>query len=195
MGCRLSTGTNDSIGMRNAKGKAGGLAEVTDDQEAEGQLEGYWNWKHNESSEIGEIALKPDGVLNHDMKGKGGKWKMTGEDRVTLEFNGIEHEMALTKDKKTLILIQPLRNPPSVATWARGLNDSAPKGDVWQSYENIDMCGQGDAELIWDWKSKTTLEQMKKTAEEKNYSAITVSSGNPSFGHAALKNFHWQLTA
>ena len=56
------------------------------------------------------------------------------------------------------------------------------------------MCGQGDVEIIGDWKTHCTLEQLKKIAEAKNYSAITVSAGEPSFGHAALKNFPYQLT-
>ena len=34
-----------------------------------------------------------------------------------------------------------------------------------------------------------SIEELKKKVEENGYSAITVSSGEPSFGHAALKSF------
>lgn len=64
------------------------------------------------------------------------------------------------------------------------------KGE-WRQYTNIDMCFQGDAEIIHDWKSSHTIESLKKIVEQKGYSAVCVGS----FGHAALKNFEYQLTA
>lgn len=48
-------------------------------------------------------------------------------------------------------------------------------------------------EIIHNWKNNTTIEALKKIVEQRGYSAITVSSGNPSFGHAALKKFSFQL--
>eukprot|EP00929_Paragymnodinium_shiwhaense_P112076 TRINITY_DN80338_c0_g1_i1.p1 TRINITY_DN80338_c0_g1~~TRINITY_DN80338_c0_g1_i1.p1 ORF type:complete len:423 (+),score=46.84 TRINITY_DN80338_c0_g1_i1:106-1374(+) len=68
------------------------------------------------------------------------------------------------------------------------------RGGFWMEYVDIDMCGQGDTEIIQAWREKTSIEAMKKTVEEKSYSAITVSNGNPAFGHAALKKFNYQLT-
>jgi hypothetical protein len=65
---------------------------------------------------------------------------------------------------------------------------------TWESFDNIDMCGQGDTEIIGDWQSTHTIDQLKEIVEKKNYSAVTVSNGTPSFGHAALKNFDYQLT-
>eukprot|EP00927_Polykrikos_kofoidii_P053189 TRINITY_DN4745_c0_g1_i14.p1 TRINITY_DN4745_c0_g1~~TRINITY_DN4745_c0_g1_i14.p1 ORF type:complete len:406 (-),score=25.32 TRINITY_DN4745_c0_g1_i14:93-1310(-) len=65
---------------------------------------------------------------------------------------------------------------------------------TWTEHVDIDMCGQGDAEIIPDWKNKVTIEDLKRIVEEKGYSAITVSNGYPSFGHAALKKFDYQLT-
>lgn len=67
-------------------------------------------------------------------------------------------------------------------------------GGTWTAYENIDMCGQGDVEIIRNWRSTTTIEALQAKAEAKGYSAIVVSSGVPSFGHAALKYFPFQLT-
>ena len=63
-------------------------------------------------------------------------------------------------------------------------------GGKWVKYTNIDMCFQGDAEIIHDWKSHHTIESLKKIVEQKGYSAVCVGS----FGHAALKNFDYQLT-
>jgi len=60
----------------------------------------------------------------------------------------------------------------------------------WEVYHNIDMCFQGDAEIIGDWKSHTSIDKLKKTVEQKGYSAVCVGS----FGHAALKSFDFQLT-
>ena len=64
-------------------------------------------------------------------------------------------------------------------------------GGTWKKYTNIDMCFQGDAEIIGDWKSQHTIASLKKIVEQKGYSAVCVGS----FGHAALKNFDYQLTA
>ena len=55
------------------------------------------------------------------------------------------------------------------------------------------MCGQGDVEIVHDWRNNTDLEALKHKVIEKGYSAVTVSSGQPSFGHAALKSFNYQL--
>jgi len=52
----------------------------------------------------------------------------------------------------------------------------AEKG-TWASYDNIDMCGQGDTEIIGDWKKNTTIEALKEICEKKGYSAVTVSNG------------------
>jgi len=68
-----------------------------------------------------------------------------------------------------------------------------PKTPSWSEYSNIDMCGQGDVEIIPDWKKKYSIEDLKRIVEQKGYSAITVSSGKPSFGHAALKKFSFPL--
>ena len=65
---------------------------------------------------------------------------------------------------------------------------------TWAQYSNIDMCGQGDVEIIGDWKRKHSIEDLKRMVEERGYSAFTVSAGQPSFGHAALKKFPFALT-
>merc|ERR1719198_920202 len=60
----------------------------------------------------------------------------------------------------------------------------------WETFHNIDMCCQGDVEIIGDWKHHTSVAKMKKIVEQKGYSAVVVGS----FGHAALKSFDYQLT-
>ena len=67
------------------------------------------------------------------------------------------------------------------------------KKGFWKKHHNIDMCGQGDIEMMMNWKSNYTIEQLKQIVEEKGYSAITVSAGNPSFNHAAIKDFPYDL--
>lgn len=64
----------------------------------------------------------------------------------------------------------------------------------WTEHSNIDMCGQGDIEIIGDWKRKHSIDDLKEMVVRKGYSAVTVSAGQPSFGHAALKKFNFKLT-
>ena len=61
----------------------------------------------------------------------------------------------------------------------------------WSVHQNIDMCGQGDVEIIPNWRAKHSIEDLQRIVEQKGYSAVCV--GN--FGHAALKQFPYQLTA
>uniref|UniRef100_A0A7S3UXM9 Uncharacterized protein n=1 Tax=Heterosigma akashiwo TaxID=2829 RepID=A0A7S3UXM9_HETAK len=56
------------------------------------------------------------------------------------------------------------------------------------------MCMQGDVEIIHNWRSTHSIDDLKRIVQEKGYSCFTVSSGNPSFGHAALKKFPYQVT-
>merc|ERR1719230_2360713 len=77
------------------------------------------------------------------------------------------------------------------ATAPSGRKSMARTSGTWRKYTNIDMCCQGDAEIIGDWKRHHTIDSLKSIVEEKGYSAVCVGS----FGHAALKNFDYQLTA
>ena len=49
--------------------------------------------------------------------------------------------------------------------------------DMWEEYEDLDMCGQGDVQIEGDWKSKYSVDDLKKIVIEKGYSAVTVSNG------------------
>ena len=64
-----------------------------------------------------------------------------------------------------------------------------PHNGTWTKYSNIDMCAQGDVQIIGGWRSKHSIAEMKRIVEQNNWSAICVGS----FGHAALKNFDFQL--
>lgn len=68
---------------------------------------------------------------------------------------------------------------------------TGPVEGKWEVHTNIDMCCQGDVEIIHDWKRHTSIAKLKKIVEEKGYSAVVVGS----FGHAALKSFDYQLTS
>ena len=41
----------------------------------------------------------------------------------------------------------------------------------WVVYKNIDMCFQGDVEIIQSWRSHTSISALRKTCEQKKYSA------------------------
>ena len=49
------------------------------------------------------------------------------------------------------------------------------EGGTWTKYKDVDMCGQGDVEIIGDWKRSRTIQQLKRIVEAKGYSAFTVS--------------------
>eukprot|EP01038_Epipyxis_sp_PR26KG_P009686 gene9686-13039_t len=74
--------------------------------------------------------------------------------------------------------------------WAR-LSDRCNTGGYWTRYKNIDKCGQGDKELIQNWRSTMTLEDFLRKVEENNWSAISVGD----FSFAAMKSFRYQLDA
>merc|ERR1719337_541583 len=60
-------------------------------------------------------------------------------------------------------------------------------GGVWEEYTNIDMCGQGDVEIIGNWTASHSIDDLKRMVETKGYSAFTVSPGQQSFGHAGWR--------
>ena len=68
-------------------------------------------------------------------------------------------------------------------------------GGYWTEHKNIDMCRQGDIEIIHNWRKSHSIDDLKRIVEQKGYTCFTVSSGNPSFSHAALKQFGYQVTA
>jgi hypothetical protein len=51
------------------------------------------------------------------------------------------------------------------------------------------MTGLGDVELIQNWKSTMTIDDLKRKVEENNWSAISVGD----FPFAAIKSFPYQL--
>ena len=53
------------------------------------------------------------------------------------------------------------------------------------------MAGKGDVELVQNWRSKHSINDIKKMVEDRGLSAISVGS----FGFAALKKFDYQLEA
>lgn len=55
------------------------------------------------------------------------------------------------------------------------------------------MCNQGDVHCEDGWKSRFSIEDLKKIVIEKGYSAVTVSNGQPSFGFACFKSFDFKL--
>lgn len=69
-----------------------------------------------------------------------------------------------------------------------------PKG-YWTEHQNIDMCGQGDMELVGGWKQNSSIEKLKEMVIKKGYSCFTVSAGEPSFDFAAMKKFNYQVEA
>ena len=56
------------------------------------------------------------------------------------------------------------------------------------------MNNQGDVDVVEDWKSTHTIDQLKDIVISKNYSSFTVSAGEPSFPGAYFKKFPFKLT-
>jgi len=55
----------------------------------------------------------------------------------------------------------------------------------WNAYENIDMVGMAVEEFVFNWREKTTLEDLKRKVEDNNWSAISISN-IPNFPPAML---------
>lgn len=68
-------------------------------------------------------------------------------------------------------------------------NDISNSNGSWQIFDNIDMSFQGDVEIIQDWRSTMTIDDIKRKVEMNNWSAISVGD----FTHAAIKSFEYQL--
>lgn len=87
-------------------------------------------------------------------------------------------------------------NPKGFPEAASSLPLSNTIPQMWTEHQGIDMGGLGDIQRIDDWQEHTTLEKLKDTVHQQGYSAIVVtcSSGEPSFSHAVLLNFDYQLT-
>ena len=58
---------------------------------------------------------------------------------------------------------------------------------VWTVHDNIDMKDQGDKELLHNWKSRYSIDQLKKYAYDRDYSAFTIGAGLLPFPFAAMK--------
>lgn len=51
-----------------------------------------------------------------------------------MEFAGVKHTMVFTNDNKNLILVEPFRSPPTVATFSEKLLDPL---NIAGTYENL----------------------------------------------------------
>jgi len=86
-------------------------------------LEGKWTWRHDGANKNGDIILQKNGNLSHDCGWSGGFWKMLDGNMIYMEFNGVKHTMCISEDKQTLVLIQPLRQPITTATFSEALRE------------------------------------------------------------------------
>jgi len=100
---------------------------------------------------------------------------------IELARGGGHHKIATMLEKAAAGTRSTVGSSPASAGQVEGR---------WEVHKNIDMCFQGDVEIIHNWKHVTSIAKMKKVVEEKGYSAVCVGS----FGHAALKSFDYQLT-
>ena len=66
-------------------------------------------------------------------------------------------------------------------------------GPGWSAHQNIDMCGQGDVEVIHNWRGKHVIEELMRKVEQNGYSAVCVRLKKfvPAGGHS--KKFPYQL--
>jgi len=83
------------------------------------ELLGYWYWKHNGVDATGNLTFHDDGSISSttvtDAPWKGW-WKNTDDGMVEVNFGVVTHVMKLSEDKQELVLITPVRDPPSKAT-------------------------------------------------------------------------------
>lgn len=64
----------------------------------------------------------------------------------------------------------------------------------WVGYKNIGMCGEGDIDIINNWRDQADIEELMEVGVEGGISAIEVSDGEPGYDHAFIKAFEYTLT-
>eukprot|EP01084_Bolivina_argentea_P256252 431349_1 len=94
--------------------------DMNDDQLmklTEKHLYGEWNWCHNGTDKNGNIVFENNGVLSTTTnRWFGGRWCLVNN-VLFVRFNNVDHIMVLNDSNcNELILIEPKRKPPSVAT-------------------------------------------------------------------------------
>jgi len=87
------------------------------------------------------------------------------------------------------------RHYPHLVLGTRQAKPAVPLRGTWEAFRDIDMSEQGDVQLIEDWRKTHSVEDLKRIVEAEGWSAFTISAGQPAFGHAALKDFPYRLTA
>ena len=75
------------------------------------------------------------------------------------------------------------RHYPHLVLGTRRPKPAVPLRGTWEAFRDIDMSEQGDVQLIEDWKSTHSVEDLKRIVEAEGWSAFTVSAGQPAFGH------------
>ena len=54
----------------------------------------------------------------------------------------------------------------------------APCGPGWSAHQNIDMCGQGDVEIIHNWRATHSIEDLQRIVEQKGYCLHRLRQGS-----------------
>ena len=137
-----------------------------------------WNVRFEENEALGAIVLRMDWRA-----GQAGNYA-----EFVLEPGGIDASPAFRA--ATRLTGSCARGHRGATAGRRRAALAAPnrRGGTWTQHSNIDMCGQGDVEIIDGWTATHSIDDLK-LVETKGYSAFTVSPGQQSFDHAAQVRF------
>ena len=196
--------------MGGKKGKKGkGKKGIPDDDRTRGELvhedeqwEAYVNLDLDQDS--GEVEVILDWRNKHSLEelkqiciDKGYSAVRVGEKRPHARFRTFDYQVSKS-DCGPMSACDIWINKKSACRnvnsyW--GCGEIAFEDEDWYGYKNIDMNGQGDKDIIHNWKEKhADIEELKQMVIEKGYSAVTVGAGENSFDLAALKDFPFVLT-
>ena len=79
----------------------------------------------------------------------------------------------------------------ALKTWPKPAPVSGDLGE-WTEHTDIDMCNQGDVELILEWRRFYSIDQLKEISLEKGYTCFCISDED--FHWAGMKKFDYQVT-
>jgi len=107
MGCHVSVGediTNPSSNMFELKNSSKWPESIA----------GHWDWK--EDGQISHVILKPGGHVTYENDWVDGTWQVLPNGLVEVNQFGETLKFTVNEKVKAMVLVDPIRNPPIVAT-------------------------------------------------------------------------------
>ena len=124
-------------------------------------------WKFDEENTVNFVGGSSAGRTKIQDGPAGRSWVLNEDGSISPRSRS---DLFLGVADKEVTGIRRWRNPRTAARRARISRGGG--GGVWEEYTNIDMCGQGDVEIIGNWTASHSIDDLKRMVETKGYSAF-----------------------